>query len=493
MKLLKTASSLTVLATMLSLGWGSPVEAEWIPDGMALCTATGNQSDLAIASDDSGGALVVWVDRRTGSDDVYVQRVSASGDTLWTGDGVLLCTTTGDQQLPAVVSDGAGGAIVTWHDHLDIFAQRVDASGDTLWTEDGIALCDTIYSQSDPKIVSDGSGGAIVAWADMRASNQDIYAQRVDASGTVQWIANGVALCTAATGSRWGLAIASDGAGGAIVTWNEDRGSTGHDVYAQRVDASGTVQWTADGVALCTATGDQIYPRLTSDGAGGAIVAWDDNRGSDSDIYARRVDASGAVQWTSDGVSLCSDPDNQYGCLIAQDGTGGGVVAWTDERNGGPDEADVYAQRVNALGAVQWTPNGVPVCTEASAQLGSGIVADAAGGVVVTWEDWRNNTDSDIYAQRVDASGATRWTVNGVALCTATGEQAVSIIASDGVGGGIVAWDDGRSGTELDVYAQRITHLGNIGSDPLPVSTVAVVVIIFGAGSLGLRRLRTKR
>ena len=34
--------------------------------------------------------------------------------------------------------------------------------------------------------------------------------------------------------------------------------------------------WVQDGVALCTATGDQGYLQITSDGAGGAIVTWKD-------------------------------------------------------------------------------------------------------------------------------------------------------------------------------------------------------------------------
>ena len=42
-----------------------------------------------------------------------------------------------------------------------------------------------------------------------------------------------------------------------------------------------------------------------SDGAGGAIITWEDGRRHDapldSDIYAQRIDASGMVHWTADG------------------------------------------------------------------------------------------------------------------------------------------------------------------------------------------------
>ena len=51
------------------------------------------------------------------------------------------------------------------------------------------------------------------------------------------------------------------------------------------------------GVALCTATGNQLWPThtstITSDSTGGAIVTWEDNRSGNSDIYAQRISADG--------------------------------------------------------------------------------------------------------------------------------------------------------------------------------------------------------
>src|SRR5262245_62671206 len=96
-----------------------------------LSTATGTQSDAAVVSDGAGGAIVAWMDFRNGNNDVFVQRVSAAGLPLWTADGVALCTAAGNQEFPKITSDGAGGAIVTWHDfsnlvNFDIYAQRVE-------------------------------------------------------------------------------------------------------------------------------------------------------------------------------------------------------------------------------------------------------------------------------------------------------------------------------------------------------------------------------
>jgi hypothetical protein len=94
-----------------------------------------------------------------------------------------------------------------------------------------------------PKSIPDGSGGAIIAWADFRSgpSNGDIYAQRMSASGSVLWTLNGVAVTTAAN-NQLNLDLVSDGAGGAIIVWRDARnGIFNNDIYAQRINASGSL------------------------------------------------------------------------------------------------------------------------------------------------------------------------------------------------------------------------------------------------------------
>ncbi len=436
------------------------VWAYWVQDGMTICTATGTQQYPTITSDGAGGAIVTWIDYRSGYADIYAQRVNVSGTVQWTTNGVALCTATGYQENPTITSDGAGGAIVTWQDfrsgNLDIYAQRVNASGTVQWTTNGVALCTATEYQHNPTITSDGAGGAIVTWYDVRSGDWDIYAQRVNASGAVQWTTNGVALCTA-TGHQINPTITSDGAGGAIVTWSDYRSGYG-DIYAQRVNALGAAQWTTNGVALCTATDDQYAPQITSDGAGGAIVTWTDYRSGNLDICAQRVNASGTVQWTRDGIALCTATGTQQYPTITSDGEGGAIVTWNDYRSG---TSDIYAQRVNALGAVHWTKYGVALCTATGSQAHPTITSDGAGGAIVTWYDSRSGAN-DIYAQRVNASGTVRWTTNGVALCTATGYQENPTITSDGAGGAIVTWWDTRSG-DWDIYAQSIDAKGRAG------------------------------
>ena len=100
--------------------------------------------------------------------------------------------------------------------------------------------------------------------------------------------------------------------------------------------------WASDGVPVCFTTGNQMYPVIVSDGAGGAIVAWYDGRSGNDDIYAQRVNASGTCLWAANGVALCTAAGNQQAPRFvptapAARSSRGGTIApaiWTSTRSG---------------------------------------------------------------------------------------------------------------------------------------------------------------
>lgn len=455
-----------------------------------VCVAANDQVAPAIATDDAGGAIITWQDARNGSwySDIFVQRVDPTGLPMWTVNGLAVTSPLLLANAPSIAPDGVGGAIVAWASsdnpflpRHDIYVQRVDASGAVMWTAGGVAVCTASQSQVEPVIFSDGAGGAFVAWRDSRAgvSANDVYVQRIDASGVAQWTPDGVAVCTA-TGNKFGLGMTLDGAGGVILAWADGRIDGSLDIYSQRVDATGVAQWTTDGVALCAAPLHQLHPVIISDGAGGAIVAWDDSRNGTydlpaEDIFAQRVDAFGVVQWTADGVPVASLAKTQATPVMLPDASGGAIIAWSDSRDSAINKLGIYAQRVDASGAAQWTANGVAVCSYAGNKSQLKMASDGAGGAVVTWVDRRyvvgHDPQNDIFAGRVTSSGVRPWSLNGVAVCVASNSQASPCIVAKADGGTLVAWQDLRSGTTNDIYAVPVDGQGvaptGVGDTPL--------------------------
>ncbi|HTM57540.1 MAG TPA: hypothetical protein VL123_03920 [Candidatus Udaeobacter sp.] len=496
---------IAVLAASLAT---APTRPAWARDAaasrtnVALCVAPDRQTNPAMIPDGQGGAIVAWQDHRSGRNwDIYAQHVLAGGalDPAFGGrEGMLICTAANDRANPAIASDGAGGAIVTWQDNrggadLDIYAQHVTAKGvlDPRWGGlNALAVCAGPKHQTDPTIVSDGAGGAIITWQDDRVgSTWDIYAQHVLANGTLDrsWGGPaGLALCTAAN-AQLKPQIIADGAGGAIVAWEDNR-SRSWDIYAQHVLANGTLDpgWGGlEGLAICDAVNNQFRPRLVTDAAGGAIIAWFDGRSGNYDIYAQHVLANGALDPGWGGPSaraLCTAPDAQVDPAIAADGAGGAIVAWSDSRGGTPIPS-----------AEAWD---ICHCADPMIQqITKGFVLDQAGrksehatcqmpSMMEMADDApAQGADSkapgpDIYAQHVLADGTLdpSWQgENGIAVSAAPNSQLEPKVIADGAGGAIVAWEDRRGGTRSHIVAQRVNAAGTLdpawGGDGVELSS----------------------
>jgi parallel beta-helix repeat protein len=458
------------------------LSAQWSNDptvNTPVCNQAEGQSGSCAVSDGSDGVIAAWLDMRSSQTRIYAQRLNAAGVAQWTAGGVLICSQDGGKQDLVIVGDGSGGAIVAWQDYRndanypadpegDIFAQRIDANGNVQWSLAGVAICTATWNQSFPAMVRDGSGGAIITWMDGRTGNDHVYAQRINGSGSVQWTADGVAICTQGYYQRY-PDIASDGSGGAIITWPDQRIFNVWEIYAQRISASGTIQWTTDGVVVCNAGGNQGHPVIIADGSGGAVVAWEDPREyatKGTDIYAQRINANGQPQWNANGVAICTASGDQSTPSIATDGTGGAILTWYDQN------FNIFAQRIHGNGNTMWTANGVAICTEGSMQWFPRIIPDDFNGAIISWEDKRSG-NWDIYAMRVDGGGSPQWNTNGVAITRPAYDQKFSVvppvqhgddhIVKAGTCGAIVVWDDGRANYG-DIYAQRVFCNGELSA-----------------------------
>jgi hypothetical protein len=354
----------------------------WPVSGLPVCTADSIQHTARLAVDGTGGAFVSWLDRRTGVLAFRAHHVLGNGvlDPTWPADGVVLdAGPVGGSN--ALLADGLGGAITVWAHgaDFDLRVLRLLPDGvDPAWAAGGIPLCSAAGAQGGPLAVSDGSGGALVAWADFRTGTPDVYGGHVLAGGVVDptWPVDGRALCVA-TGSQTLFAMSATGPGEAIVAWRHLSG-TAADVYALRTSGPGG-SWPVDGLPLCTLAGSQDSPSVCSDGFDGAIVAWQDRRSTTADMYAQRVLADGQTAWTASGVAVSTANFNQERPEVLADGAGGAIIVWQDDRAG---NYDIYAQRLQPNGQLGGTVVGVPDGVVAATHLDRVIPNPSHGGAL---------------------------------------------------------------------------------------------------------------
>jgi len=239
------------------------------------------------------------------------------------------------------------------------------------------------------------SGGA---WAVMEVydissgSGRDLVATRLLANGHGALTPSSRVLSSAIRDQR-SPALASDGAGGVYVAWQDLRTfSTVDDIYATHLLSDGSLAtgWTAGGKPVAAVAGSQIIPAAAPDASGGVWIAWIDARSGENDVYFTHLlgNGSAAAGFPAGGRALCAATGSQIDVHISADGIGGFFALWLDQRDG---EIDLYGQHIAGDGSVVpgWVADGLPICTEPSAQSSPRVLTTAFDRAIAVWTDSR--------------------------------------------------------------------------------------------------------
>jgi hypothetical protein len=157
--------------------------------------------------------------------------------------------------------------------------QRFAGSGEIApgWPPAGAPVCIASDERTGLRMEPDGAGGTLLVWSDYRDHiDSDVYALRMQSDGTREplWPINGVPVTDNSLGDDF-VDLAPDGQGGAYLCWVQSLFAPR--VMVQHLTSAGTVApgWPAGGLQIPTEVGSP-YPRIATDGMGGAIVTWED-------------------------------------------------------------------------------------------------------------------------------------------------------------------------------------------------------------------------
>ncbi|MDD5223058.1 MAG: carboxypeptidase regulatory-like domain-containing protein [bacterium] len=424
----------------INVGW---IKILWENE---ICFGGGNSycSDFDMIADDFGGAFFgysAWHPWESNRTSINVQRRNNNGDLLW--DVLLGYAPYQMDELFRLVSDGAGGIIAVWSETNAIFASRIDLSGNVLWKSGWITAGGTpAWYLSKINAISDGSGGAIVFWID-GSGPFDFLAQRIDVNGNLLWSPGGVNVSTSSIRQdlRQYDSIASDMSGGAIITWTDENGGY---IYANRVDGYGNIAWQPNGIPICTESHTHYSPVITSDNLGGAIISWIDTRNEiSSDIFAQRVDSLGNIQWTLDGIEIM---DNNFNSVLLQtQNYQNGVIYLSGSLFQGVDE-NGNLLRNSRRSVIDGNEND--------------IVRDNMGGYLISYNKGGDSYGPDLYLQLIDGDGNDLWGVGGALLSSQPWGQDNSKIIITGPDEAIIIWRDfSQAGTMASSSAAKVRFL----------------------------------
>ncbi len=191
---------------------------------------------------------------------------------------------------------------------------------------------------------------------------------------------------------------------------------------------------------------------------GEMIFAWSDTRYGGRDVYAQKIDQDGNNMWGSEGVPVVIAEGRQEDPILVKDGNGGAFIIWVDYRDE-PDYGDIYAQHINSDGLISWDIEGVVLTNQPGKQASPNMASDGIGGAFVIWNDLNASTLGHVYG--------THLTVNetdiiaqgiGVPLITSESTESNPSLETAQSGSAVMVWADNRNLNEsnIDIYAQRM-------------------------------------
>ncbi len=331
--------------------------------GDTLWTRTYGGSDAdggySVQQTSDGGYIIAGATYSFGAGDydVYLIKTDASGDTLWerTYGGTdydigfsVQQTSDGGYIIAGATSPFSAGT-------QDVYLIKTDASGDTLWTR-------TYGGPGDDMGVSvqqTSDGGYIIAGTtnSFGAGEGDVYLIKTDASGDTLWTRT-----YGGTAYDAAFSVQQTSDGGYIITgqtFSFGAGFFQDDVYLIKTDASGDTLWTKTYGGKSSDSGSSV--QQTSDG--GYIIAGMTEhfiaailqliRGdvdfdvTNYDVYLIKTDAGGDALWTRTYGGTILDE----GVSVQQTSDGGYIIAGSTNSFGAGGD-DFYLIKTDAEGGV---------------------------------------------------------------------------------------------------------------------------------------------
>ena len=251
--------------------------------------------------------------------EILLIKIDANGELMW----IKTMYGGNDDWAKSVHNTSDGGLIIGGITHSfqftgytdDAFLIKTNAVGDTIWTHTyGGLLTDCANS-----VIQTTDGGYIFAGYTNSFSignNFDFYLVKTNSIGDTLWTKT-----YGGTGDDEAMSVWQNSDGGYIIAGStESFGAGGKDVYLIRTDSIGDTLWTKTYGGIYLDIGASV--QQTTDG-GFIIVGYTESFSSSDDIYLIKVNSNGDTLWTR----IIGDAGlNETGSSVQQTTDGGFII-----------------------------------------------------------------------------------------------------------------------------------------------------------------------
>lgn len=469
-KLLHIKLVLFITAGMLFLFNNS--NAQWVNDPSSntkLVIDPVDPINITALKDFAGGAYVFWEDKKGSPEsDIHFIHFDKNGDVSFRADGKAVSTRDGAKENPHTFVDPSGNSIVLWKGYdrkknPELFIQKLSKNGLRLWQNEGIQLSESKIEKVDYSLRVDKRGYAHVGYITKNTTSINKFSIRFKTLSPA-----GKILSDPLKGNLYNsnntiseTEIIPDNKGGSFIFWLENQNQKTM-LFAQYVDSTGSKKWGTKPLVISKINNNVLSYSVGALGSG--IYTAITYQGTNKIIYQNLISDKGKLLWGNDGKLLTYQKGSQTNPQFAFVDSSV-VVSWTNEFE---KVKDVFIQRFDVEGNRMWGNNGRRIINIKGNQFGQRIVYDQKNGVVLAWIDKReNNSDANLYIQKVDLKGNFVWDSSGVMISSSKNmEKSYLNLIPDGDGGAVAVFK-GTSNKRNDIYGQKIFSTGTYASQIL--------------------------
>ncbi len=385
-----------------------------------------NETQPAVAYADGGFLVVHSYEFGPGDHDVWARFVTEEG----LSEEILVDDSLHDSVSPDVACDSESGRfLVVWEDfpsgggNSDIYGAILDGNGSL--AVGSFAIGTTPAADVRPRVTYGGAGVFVVAWASTSdpatVPDGDIFATTVSSTGVLGTIRQ-----VSTQAGSINPQIAASGGAYSLVAWQYPASMEGGvddwnwNVSARTVDLSGSPAGAAS--TLADAELGEVNPCVAYSWAHDQfLVIWEEVQTStDHDLKGVLVTSGPGGAIPAGGAITIEDSPYTAQTPSVSSGTSGDtfLVTWAFPYLGNPGDLDIAAKEITNDGSVG------PVIIVSDAVEAQDQPAIGCGELVAltVWQDLRQGTDFDIYAQWLTGTGGGTVSVHPVSPQVAVGE-----------------------------------------------------------------------
>lgn len=379
----------------------------------------GNREEIfydVIQTSDGGYAAAGMTKGMRNTEDVYVVKLSSSGDVIWEHNygGAKIDFAKSIRQT----SDGGyivGGGTRSFNvGVIDYYLVKLDSSGILEWEKyygsSQTDICESIIQTSDGGYMAAGQ-----SWLNILDGN--VYIIKLDPQGNKVWDKS---IGGALEDGAYDIQQTSDN-GYIIAGYTRSNGDGSYNVYVVKTDSSGNVKWTSD---FGGNNDDQAYSIVQNrDGYVAAGHSKSKNMLGNSDVYVVKLDLNGKKVWEK----FFGTDDTIEEALSFQKTQDGGyiVLGKTNQYTYGAN--DLYLLKLDRDGNEQWSQ----VFGGENDDYGYSVAQTSDGGFILAGQTKSYGTGGNAYIIKTEVPAGSQNTGNdGQRNIPEYGTPAVGIVFS---------------------------------------------------------------